>query len=27
VEKQGEWRIIRRTVSTDWRRGALPVLS
>jgi hypothetical protein len=27
VEKQGEWRIIRRTVSTDWCHGALPVLS
>jgi hypothetical protein len=27
VERNGEWRIVRRAVSTDWRRGALPVLS
>jgi hypothetical protein len=27
VERNGTWRIVRRSVSADWRRGVLPSLS
>jgi hypothetical protein len=27
VEKNGEWRIVRRSVSADWHRGDFPPLS